>query len=131
MTDPVAAERNTWGPGDFIITPDVEPDEPDLDDESRARAQIHIDEIDDDGPEDEDEDLYRADVGDNRLKHYWTRGKGLRKWATSAHPWTALYRHLVKHVGPERAKRMASQWFRDVFGLWSGERRGANPVGPG
>ena len=123
------------GPGDLPewvteVVDDPDPDEPDLDDEMRGRAQALVDGIDEDGPG-EDDDLYRAEVGDNQLKHYWTRGKGLRKWATSAHPWTALYRHLVKHVGPERARRMASQWFRLVFGIWSGERKGDNPVGPG
>lgn len=73
-----------------------------------------------------------ADADRNQLKHYWTRDpRGLAKWATKPHPWTALYRELRKHVGNERAKRMASQWFKDVFGIWPGERKGSNPVGPG
>lgn len=67
----------------------------------------------------------------NQLKHYWTRGEGLAKWATKPHPWTALFRHLRKHVGSARAKRIASQWFKEVFGIWPGERKGQNPVGPG
>ncbi len=67
----------------------------------------------------------------DKLKHYWTKGEGLKKWATHAHPWTALYRHLVKFVGKERAQRIASQWFHDVFGIWPGERGGKNPTGPG
>lgn len=69
--------------------------------------------------------------GDNQLKTYWTRGAGLAKWADSPHPWTALYDHLKKYVGPARAKRIASQWFHDVFGIWPGERKGDNPLGPG
>jgi hypothetical protein len=66
-----------------------------------------------------------------RLHHYWTRGEGLAKWAKSPHPWTALFRHLRKYVGAERAKRMAAQWHKEVFGIWPGEKRGDNPFGPG
>jgi hypothetical protein len=69
--------------------------------------------------------------GDNQLKHYWTRGAGLAKWATSPHPYTALYNHLVKFVGSDRAKRIAAEWFHEVFGIWPGERKGKNPRGPG
>ncbi len=65
------------------------------------------------------------------LKWYWTKGPGLAKWAASPHPWTALHRHLVKHMGLVMAKRTASQWFHDVFGIWPGERKGDNPFGPG
>lgn len=65
------------------------------------------------------------------LKWYWTKGPGLAKWATKPHPWTALYRELVKHMDILKAKRTASQWFHDVFGIWPGERKGKNPVGPG
>lgn len=70
--------------------------------------------------------------GDNQLKHYWTRDpRGLAKWATHPHPWTALRNHLIKFVGRERANRIASEWFHDVFGIWPGERKGQNPFGPG
>ena len=64
-------------------------------------------------------------------KAYWTHGEGLAKWAKSPHPWTALYHHLVKHMPPPMAKRVASQWFHDVTGMWPGERKGKNPVGRG
>lgn len=76
----------------------------------------------------------RAAVGghdDERLHHYWTRGEGLAKWIGSPHPWTTLRNHLIKYVGPGRAERMASEWFHEVFGIWPGERKGKNPVGPG
>lgn len=67
-----------------------------------------------------------------KLKHYWTRTpEGLAKWATKPHPWTALFRELEKHVGRERAQRIASEWFHEVFGFWPGERKGKNPRGPG
>lgn len=72
-----------------------------------------------------------ADGDDNQLRDYWTKGEGLAKWAASAHPWTELVEHLTKYVGRERAERMASQWFKQVFGLWPGERKGENPAGPG
>ena len=66
-----------------------------------------------------------------RLKHYWTRGEGRAKWVGSPHPWTALHRHLSKYMPPGMAKRVTSQWFHDTFGIWPGERKGKNPVGPG
>ncbi len=69
--------------------------------------------------------------GHDELHHYWTKGEGLAKWAGSPHPWTALYHHLLKYVGSERAKRMAAQWHHEVFGIWPGEKKGRNPVGPG
>lgn len=69
--------------------------------------------------------------GDGNLKHYWTRGEGLAKWAPTPHPWTALFHHLEKYMSVEMAKRTASQWFMEVFGMWPGSRGGKNPVGPG
>lgn len=68
--------------------------------------------------------------GGRRLERYWTRGPGLAKWATSPHPWTALYRHLVKYV-PGFAAELTETYFRKVFGIKSGWRRGQNPLGPG
>lgn len=67
----------------------------------------------------------------NQLKHYWTRGEGLKRWRFHPHPWTKLRNLLRKHVGPGRAERMASEWFHEVFGYWPGHRKGENPVGPG
>lgn len=78
----------------------------------------------------EGELVERADNGE-QLHHYWTKGEGLAKWANSPHPWTALYKHLRKYVGSERAKRMAAQWHKEVLGMWPGEKKGDNPVGPG
>lgn len=76
----------------------------------------------------------RADIerrDDDQLKHYWTRGEGLAKWAASPHPWTALYRELKDHMPDEMAKRVAAEWFHEVKGYWPGRQRGENPVGPG
>lgn len=73
----------------------------------------------------------RAVGHDDVLKNYWLHGKGLAKWATSPHPWTALYHHLRKHVNPEYAKRIAAQWYHEHFGHWPGERKGKNPIGRG
>jgi hypothetical protein len=73
-----------------------------------------------------------ADADRNQLKHYWTRDpRGLSKWATKPHPYTSLYKNLRKHVGSERGKRIAAEWFREVFGIWPGERKGSNKWGPG
>ncbi|MCA1191629.1 hypothetical protein [Saccharopolyspora sp. 6V] len=72
------------------------------------------------------------DGGGNNLKRYYTKDpEGLAKWSTNAHPWTTLYRILKKHMADSRAKRIASSWFHDVFGIWPGERGGSNPTGPG
>lgn len=65
------------------------------------------------------------------LKWYWTKGPGLAKWIDNPHPWTALYLHLVKHLSPAVAKRVASQWFHDATGMWPAERKGLNPLGKG
>ena len=74
-------------------------------------------------------------IGDDyqarHLEKYWTRGKGLAKWATTAHPWTTLVMHLSKHMTPEQAKGLASNYFHKVFGYWPGSRKGENPVGRG
>jgi phage portal protein BeeE len=70
-----------------------------------------------------DDELLERAKNDEQLHHYWTKGKGLAKWAGSPHPWTTLYHHLVKFVGPERAKRMAAQWHHEVLGRWPGEKK--------
>ena len=80
---------------------------------------------------DDDGDDVAAAADTNALERYWKHGEGRARWVGHAHPWTALYRNLRKHVGSERAKRIASQWFHDVFGYWPGHRKGKNPVGPG
>lgn len=74
----------------------------------------------DEGRSDEvGEELLRA--AGEQLKHYWTKeAEGLAKWAKSPHPYTELHRHLSKFLGPERAKRVAAEWFHDVFGFWPG-----------
>jgi hypothetical protein len=67
-----------------------------------------------------------------QLKDYWTKDpEGLAKWVDKPHPWTALRNHLRKHMPQEQADRMASAWFHAVTGMWSGERAGKNPLGPG
>jgi SPP1 gp7 family putative phage head morphogenesis protein len=72
--------------------------------------------------------------GGASLKHYWTRGEGLAKWRGSAHPWTALYRHLRKHMAGRPAsvvRAVTSRWFHDATGHWPAERKGKNPTGKG
>jgi len=67
-----------------------------------------------------DDDAWRA-LDRERLHHYWTRDpEGLAKWVESPHPWTSLRNHLLKHVGPGRAERMAAEWFHEVMGFWPG-----------
>ena len=37
----------------------------------------------------------------------------------------------TEHMPDAMAKRVTSQWFHDVFGIWSGKRKGKNPTGRG
>lgn len=76
-------------------------------------------------------DTHPGGEGPGSIKWYWTKGEGLAKWAPTPHPWTALYSHLRKHMSDGMAKRVTSEWFHEVFGIWSGERKGKDPIGPG
>lgn len=72
-----------------------------------------------------------ADGDDNSLKRYWVHGEGTKRWVHDRHPWSKLVKLLTDKVGPERAKRIASSFFKAHFGYWPGSRKGSNPVGPG
>lgn len=63
--------------------------------------------------------------GGEEWHHYWTKDpEGLGKWATLKEGrWTALYEHLVKHMAPAKARRVASAWFKEVIGYASGSDR--------
>ncbi len=72
----------------------------------------------------------------NELKEYWLRGEGLARWTR----WTQLYNHLRKHLGDERAKRTAAEWFHERYGYWPGADKNrvvngkpprGNRIGPG
>lgn len=76
-------------------------------------------------------DTHAGGEGPGSIKWYWVRGAGLQKWVGSPTPWRTLYGHLVKHMSSGMAERCASAWFHEVFGIWSGERKGQNPTGPG
>jgi phage portal protein BeeE len=101
---------------------------PDPDDIERA----------DDDPGEPDNEILRAlaDLTDDEFEKYWTREEGLGRWATHAHPWTTL-RNLLRQIplkhgrGPRDPEGLASHYFKVVFGIWPGERKGSNPVGPG
>lgn len=62
--------------------------------------------------------------GDGQLERYWKIGPGAAKirWGTPG-DFTRCDRHLVKYVGPERAKRICAQWHHDMNGYWPGDRR--------
>jgi hypothetical protein len=95
--------------------------------------EAFLDEIERAEGQDEDDEILRALMGNRyKLREFWTTDpRGLAKWADKPHPWTSLYRHLRRHVGSIRAKRMAAQWYHVVFHQWPGERKGNNPLGPG
>lgn len=74
-------------------------------------------------------DLNPGDGNARALKRYWTRGPGLAKWATSPTPFRTLVALLRKYVRDPEG--LAATYFRTVFGIWPGHRKGTNPVGPG
>lgn len=76
-------------------------------------------------------DTHPGGEGPGSIKQYWITGAGRAKWVNSPTPWRTLYSHLVKHMSSGMAERCASQWFFEVFGIWSGHRKGQNPAGPG
>lgn len=76
-------------------------------------------------------DLRPGDGNARQLERYWTRGKGLARWASNPHPWTTLVNLLSKYMTRSQAKGLASNYFRKVFGYWPGSRKGSNPTGPG
>lgn len=86
------------------------------------------------------EGVERADLNptgdDDVFKRYWVYEEGRARWNT----FTELVAHLVKHVSPNKAKRIAADWFHERFGFWPGDdrnrvRQGKPPrgdrIGPG
>lgn len=74
----------------------------------------------------------KLQVDSPSLWRYWTRGKGLAKWASKPHPYTSLVRELTKvGVPPQMVKGLAARMFKARFKIWPGERKGDNPAGPG
>lgn len=83
---------------------------------------------------DESDEVLRAgpDPRDgHQFEVYWTKEEGLARWATKPHPWRTLRRLLRKHPEIHDPEGLASHYFHIVFGMWPGERKGSNPVGPG
>ena len=58
-----------------------------------------------------------------RLRHYWTKGKGALKirWNTGG-DWYRCVRYLTKYLGP-RAKGYCALRHKEVTGEWTGDRR--------
>ncbi len=61
---------------------------------------------------------------ENKLRNYWVFGEGRKKWKT----FTELHDHIIKFVGPERAKRIAASWFHLRYGYWPGDKRNRDKV---
>ncbi|MBF6332386.1 hypothetical protein [Nocardia transvalensis] len=63
----------------------------------------------------------RPGVGASRaLNDYWTKGKGLAKWAASPTPYTALVAALREHVPESQVHGLAAEYYHMVFGVWPG-----------
>lgn len=60
----------------------------------------------------------------NQLKLYWLTGKGAARirWNTPG-DWTRCVRHLTKHVGAGRARRICQTWHKEATGMYTGDRR--------
>jgi len=72
---------------------------------------------------DDDAEAVAAAAGNaDALHDYWTKGKGLARWKGKPHPWTALFKQLLKHLGPDKAKRTTSKWYREVMGHTPNQR---------
>jgi hypothetical protein len=62
--------------------------------------------------------------GARNLRAYWTRGKGLAKWAKSAHPFGTLERLLRPYIKDDRKRKaVTASWYHDVFNKWPGSGR--------
>jgi hypothetical protein len=61
------------------------------------------------------------------LRHYWTKGEGLVKWAGSPTPFRTLVSHLVKYV--KDPEGLAAEYYHDVFGHWPGPKFGKGGKG--
>jgi len=70
-------------------------------------------------------------AGTARLKAYWAVGEGRQKWINSPKPYTTLVALLSKYVSPAIAKGLAANIFHMATGIWPGERKGSDPLGPG
>lgn len=57
--------------------------------------------------------------GGEELKRYWLYGEGAGLWST----FTELRDHLVKHMPPEKANRIAASWFHERYQMWPGDDR--------
>ncbi|GAA1712254.1 hypothetical protein GCM10009765_71740 [Fodinicola feengrottensis] len=62
-----------------------------------------------------------------QLYSYWTRGKGLARWAASPTPYRALLAALASEgVPPGQAKGLAANIYHSALGTWPGEHGGGH-----
>lgn len=75
-----------------------------------------------------------------RLHHYWVAGAGLKRWASSPHPWQALHDALALYIhNPELLDETTSAWHNeimpatggDAYRLAHGGKIRGNRIGPG
>ncbi len=63
------------------------------------------------------------------LERYWTQGKGLARWATTATPYRSLVAALRTEIEPgemtdDQLKGLAANYYHKVFHKWPGKRGG-------
>ncbi len=127
VVKPGASMPDPDGDGTVTLVPTVVMDAPDT---SRSTVPDEDDAVRADYTED-DELLRAMAVDGDEFQAYWTRGEGLARWSTKPHPWRTLRRLLRRHPGIRDPEGLASHYFKIVFHMWPGERKGDNPVGPG
>lgn len=58
------------------------------------------------------------------LHRYWTKGKGLARWAETPTPYRSLVKALTEEIHdmtPEQINGLAANLYHDVFGKWPGK----------
>ncbi|QPO17094.1 RNA ligase [Gordonia phage Lilbeanie] len=62
------------------------------------------------------------------LRRYWTKGKGLARWATNPHPYDTLVAQLEQEIKtgmtPDDIKGLAANYYHAVFKRWPGKKKG-------
>lgn len=62
-------------------------------------------------------------IGEARLKAYWSHGAGRKRWIDSPHPYTTLYDLLLEFASPSVAHGLAANIFHEATGEYPGQRK--------
>jgi hypothetical protein len=65
----------------------------------------------------------QGQVGEARLKVYWSKGEGLAKWINSPHPYATLHALLSKYVSGHVLDGLTANIFKLATGHYPGQRK--------